>query len=68
MIIIASKHAEFAQFNDQVLILDVGISVEYGSFGELTANSESRIKKFHHSKETDLDKDTDSKSITGDVV
>lgn len=67
MIIIASKHAEFAQSNDQILILDVGVSVEYGTFGELNAKSESRIKKFLHSKETD-DKDTDSKSLAGDVV
>jgi len=33
MIIMASKHAEFAQFNDHVLILDGGVSVEYGLFG-----------------------------------
>lgn len=64
----ASKHAEFAQFNDHVLILDGGVSVEYGLFGQLTATQESRINKFLRSKDKDMDKDNDSKSMAGDVV
>ena len=46
MIIMALKDINFADPNDQILILDEGVSVEYGKYKDLTKNKKSRIGKF----------------------
>lgn len=46
MIIIALKDINFAEPNDFILILDEGVSVEYGKYKDLAKNADSRITKF----------------------
>jgi ABC-type polar amino acid transport system ATPase subunit len=46
MIIMALKDINFADGNDHILILDEGVSVEYGKYKDLTKNKNSRISKF----------------------
>lgn len=53
MVIIATKSLENADPSDYVLILDEGVSVEYGKFKDLAKNSESRVLKFFKSKDKD---------------
>lgn len=54
MIIMALKDIDFADANDQILILDEGVSVEYGKYKDLTKNKNSRIGKFLKLKENDI--------------
>lgn len=46
MIIIALKDINFAEPNDFILILDEGVSVEFGKYKDLAKNPDSRITKF----------------------
>ena len=51
MIIMALKEINFVDPKDQILILDEGVSVEYGEYENLTKNKNSRIGKFLKLKE-----------------
>lgn len=51
MIIMALKDINFADEKDHILILDEGVSVEYGKYKDLTKNKNSRITKFLKLKE-----------------
>ena len=42
----ALKDINFADEKDHILILDEGVSVEYGKYKDLTKNKNSRITKF----------------------
>jgi ABC-type transport system involved in cytochrome bd biosynthesis fused ATPase/permease subunit len=53
MVIMAIKNLDMVDPNDQVLILDEGVSVEYGRFKDLATNAESRVLKFFKNKKED---------------
>ena len=46
----AIKHLDLVDPTDQVLILDEGVSVEYGRFKDLATNENSRVLKFFKNK------------------
>ena len=50
MVIMAVKHLDLVDPMDQVLILDEGVSVEYGQFRDLAVNPDSRVLKFFKNK------------------
>jgi len=49
----AVKHLDLVDPMDQVLILDEGVSVEYGKFKDLATNPDSRVLKFFKNKSDD---------------
>ncbi|MCB0369166.1 MAG: hypothetical protein KDD45_06840 [Bdellovibrionales bacterium] len=49
----AIKHLDLVDPMDQVLILDEGVSVEYGRFRDLATNPDSRVLKFFKTKVDD---------------
>lgn len=51
MIIMALKDGNYLENNDQVMILDEGVSVQYGKFKDLSKNANSRISKFLKQKQ-----------------
>ena len=53
MIIMAIKHLDLVDPTDQVLILEEGVSVEYGKFKDLATNPDSRVLKFFKTKSDD---------------
>jgi len=53
MVIMAVKHLDLVDPMDQVLILDEGVSVEYGKFKDLATNPDSRVLKFFKNKSDD---------------
>lgn len=53
MVIMAIKHLDLVDPSDQVLILEEGVSVEYGRFKDLATNSDSRVLKFFKTKGDD---------------
>ena len=50
MIIMAIKHLDLVDPTDAILILDEGVSVEYGRFKDLATNFDSRVLKFFKNK------------------
>ena len=46
----AIKHLDLVDPTDQVLILEEGVSVEYGKFKDLATNPDSRVLKFFKTK------------------
>jgi ABC-type multidrug transport system fused ATPase/permease subunit len=50
MVIMAVKHLDLVDPSDYLLILEDGVSVEYGRFKDLATNPDSRVIKFFKNK------------------
>lgn len=60
MIIMSVRSIDYVDPEDRILILDEGVSVEYGKYKDLSVNPNSRITKFLKNREAQ-DKEEEKK-------